>query len=117
MTTEMKTVARCAIYDQRPPECQSYPLIDSYLPEQCTYYFVGNERRGECACDEGACCAIPRDGGEPTASHLPDIAGGLPCKHLVLDEVPVEKVAVVCAPSVPADFINLNLLVDGPDDS
>ena len=95
MTTEKKSVARCAIYDTRPEECRAYPLIDSYSPEECTFSFVGQERRGDCACDVGACCAIPRDGGEPTAKHLPELAGGEPCKHLtwVDEDRPVEKLA------------------------
>lgn len=119
MTTE-KQVARCAIYENRPKECREYPKIDSYMPEECTYYFVGNERRGKCACGVGACCATPRDDGEPTARHLPALAGGLPCKHLaVAEESPSEKVAGVQAWSMSHEewTCPLSNLVDGPDDS
>lgn len=116
MTTEKP--ARCAIYEDRPQECRGYPKIDNYMPEECTYYFVGNERRGECACGVGACCAVPRDGGEPTAKHLPLIAGGEPCKHLVEGDVLEEKTAAITHDmEFSLDHINITVLVDGPDDS
>ena len=85
MTT--KTVARCAIYEDRPKLCKDYPTVSHYIPAECTFYFSGSERRGECACGEGACCALPREGGEPGGSPLPEEAGGSPCKHLKWDEV------------------------------
>lgn len=80
------SVARCSIYENRPEGCQTYPRGDSYRPPECTYYFIGGERMGDCSCDIGACCALPRDKGEPDAKHLPETAGGVPCKHLVVKE-------------------------------
>jgi len=93
-------VARCGIYEDRPESCRTYPDLDRYQPPECTFTFVGNERRGDCSCDVGACCAMPRDGGEPSAPYLPELAGGLPCKHLqwVEEEKPKEKLAVVNEP-------------------
>jgi Fe-S-cluster containining protein len=117
MTTERKG-ASCAIYDRRPQGCREYPKIDSYMPEECTYYFVGNERRGECACGVGACCALPRDGGEPEAKYLPEISGGLPCKHLIpAEETQTEKTAQAWSLSHEEYTYPIDLLVDGPDDS
>lgn len=92
-----KTIARCAIYENRPKVCIDYPTVSHYQPPECTYHFVGAERQGECACDVGACCAIPREHGEPGGAPLPEEAGGEPCKHLVWKEVeedePKEKTA------------------------
>ena len=95
MTTEKNLVARCAIYDHRPKMCIDYPKIESYMPEECTYSFVGKERRGECSCRIGACCAVPRLDGEPTNPALPAEAGGLPCRHLIWVDAEVEKTAEV----------------------
>ena len=86
-----KTVARCSIYDRRPEICRVYPTVGHYIPPQCTYFFAGGERRGECACDEGACCATPRQNGEPGGTAMPDIVGGAPCKYLVWDEIVVKE--------------------------
>ena len=83
MTTEREQVARCAIYEKRPQVCRDYPKVDHYIPPECTFTFVGDQREGECACDVGACCAIPREKGEPGGAPMPNVAGGLPCKHLV----------------------------------
>jgi hypothetical protein len=91
MTTRL--IARCSIYEQRPDMCKKYPLIDSWVPPECTFYFAGEERKGKCACDVGACCAEPREKGEPIGAPLPAIAGGVPCKYLVTEEAPVEKTA------------------------
>lgn len=89
----MTTVARCAIYDRRPEMCRRYPQLSDYVPSACTFVFNGgSDRQGECACNEGACCAIPRRDGEPEAPPLSEEAGGLPCKHLVYEEEQ-EKVA------------------------
>jgi hypothetical protein len=82
-TTRVQLTARCGIWGSRPQVCRDYPKIDQYMPEECTYFFVGDERQGECGCGVGACCAIPREGGEPGGAPLPSIAGGAPCKHLV----------------------------------
>jgi hypothetical protein len=79
--------------------CQKYPVIDSWIPPECTFYFAGEERKGSCACDIGACCAEPREKGEPVGAPMPAIAGGLPCKHLVAVEEPAEKTA--SHPSLP----------------
>ena len=96
MTT--KTVARCAIYENRPKVCRDYPQIDHYIPEECTFTFVGSERRGNCECDLGICCAIPRENGEPGGAPLPELAGGEPCKHLVWkdeEEEPIKTASVL----------------------
>lgn len=83
----MATVARCAIYDQRPEMCRRYPQLSDYVPRECTFVFNGgSDRQGECACNEGACCAIPRKDGEPEGMPLPEESGGQPCKHLVYEE-------------------------------
>jgi hypothetical protein len=76
------TVARCSIYEKRPEVCKVYPTVTHYIPSECTYYFAGAERRGSCDCGIGACCATPRENGEPGGTPLPDIAGGMPCKYL-----------------------------------
>lgn len=78
----MTTKARCSIYGDRPKGCREYPKIDSYRPEECTYYFIDGKRMGSCDCGVGACCALPRDGGTPDGKHLPAAAGGKPCKYL-----------------------------------
>lgn len=121
MTTEHKQVARCAIYDSRPQVCIDYPRVDHFTPGECTYTFVGGERRGECACDEGACCAVPRVGGEPGGAPMPEVAGGEACKHLVWNEEerPVEKTASAGHVALPvvqpsADIYNM---VNGSHDS
>lgn len=80
------TIARCSIYDRRPEVCKTYPTITHYTPPECTYYFAGSTRHGECACGEGACCAIPRENGIPGGTPLPEVAGGEPCKYLVYVE-------------------------------
>lgn len=95
MTTEKKLIARCGIYDTRPEICHVYPKVEHYTPPECSYTFDGAERHGECACDVGACCAVPRQGGEPGGVPMPDIMGGQSCKHLVWREEdrPIEKTA------------------------
>jgi len=90
----MKTVARCGIYEERPDVCRKYPQVDHWMPDVCTYTFPGGgtgEREGECACDVGACCATPREGGEPGGAPIPEHAGGTPCKHMVWEDVPEEE--------------------------
>ena len=87
-----KSVARCSIYEKRPELCRKYPQIYHYTPEECTFWFAGSERLGSCECDVGACCATPREKGEPGGAPLPDSCGGLPCKHLVWENV-MEKEA------------------------
>lgn len=73
----------CGIYKDRPEMCKRYPERDSYIPEGCTFYFTDGERKGFCDPDcQASCCHLPRHQGEPTGPALPDIAGGLPCKHL-----------------------------------
>lgn len=93
----MKTVARCSIYETRPEVCRVYPTVGHWTPPECTFGFNGSERTGECACDVGACCATPREKGEPGGAPLPEIAGGAPCKHLEWvdeeEEEPAEKIA------------------------
>lgn len=74
----------CGIYESRPEACKKYPQADSYQPESCGYYFLGDgKRRGRCEEDcESSCCRLPRRNGEPGEVALPAVAGGLPCKHL-----------------------------------
>jgi hypothetical protein len=74
---------KCGIYEDRPEVCKKYPTVSHYQPSECTYHFMGSERRGECACGESACCSIPRENGEPGGAPLPAEAGGEPCKHIV----------------------------------
>ena len=91
----MACIGRCGIYETRPQFCKDYPRVTDFIPEGCTFYFIGAERRGECqpeVCQERCCCAYPREGGEPLARPLDSMAGGLPCKHLKWVET-VEKVA------------------------
>jgi hypothetical protein len=94
----MKTIARCSIYEDRPDVCKVYPTAYHYMPEECTFTFpYGDERReGDCSCEEGACCALPREGGEPGGTPLMESAGGSACKHLIWEDVeeePKEKIA------------------------
>ena len=77
----------CGIYGERPEMCKRYPERDSYIPEECAYYFANGERKGECDPDcDATCCKLPRHNGEPNAPAMPDIAGGIPCKHLIYSE-------------------------------
>ena len=83
-------VGKCGAYGNRPKFCQDYPTISDFIPPGCTYYFHNGTRHGSCnpaACGENNCCSYPREGGEPEAKSLDALAGGLPCKHLVWDEV------------------------------
>lgn len=97
----MKTVARCGIYETRPELCRIYPTVNHWTPDVCTYSFPYGDgtREGECACEVGACCATPRQNGEPGGTPLPEEAGGQPCKHLVWvdveEEEPLEKIGSV----------------------
>lgn len=115
-STDKKRVARCGIYDRRPQVCRDYPKLDHYMPEECTYTFNGNEKRGECNCGIAACCNLPRQNGEPGGVPLPSIAGGQACKHLVWEdtEEPIEKKASDQTQDVRMD---LQELVRGPSDS
>lgn len=85
-------VHRCGIYAERPRVCREYPKIDSWTPKECTYTFYNGERYGKCDCGVAACCAVPREKGLPGGSDLPASAGGLPCKHLVVES---EKTSAV----------------------
>jgi hypothetical protein len=87
----IKTIARCSIYEDRPKVCVDYPKVEHYIPPECTYYFSGAERQGSCACDEGACCAVPRQDGEPGGAPMPAVAGGKPCKYLEWKEENVKE--------------------------
>ncbi len=95
----MKTVARCGIYETRPQLCRDYPMIGHYTPPECTYSFPDGTREGECACEVGACCATPREHGEPGGAVIPEESGGEPCKHLTWEDVeeeePKEKISSV----------------------
>jgi len=104
----------CGIYEERPKVCRDYPRADSYQPESCGFYFLGDgKRRGRCeeACD-ATCCKLPRENGEPGGGPLPEEVGGLPCRHLEWKEEevtfgPEEQVDVegdiTEAPVRPAD--------------
>lgn len=77
----------CGIYERRPEMCRRYPELGSYQPESCTYYFADGKRKGFCDPECGAaCCFLPRQGGEPGAPALPEIAGGEPCKYIIYVE-------------------------------
>jgi hypothetical protein len=85
-----KCVGRCGAYKNRPKFCADYPLPESFLPPSCTFYFDGDQRKGECrpdVCLDNNCCNYPREGGEPEGKSLDELAGGLPCKHLVWVEI------------------------------
>ena len=74
----------CGIHDRRPDVCRRYPQPGSYLPQSCGFRFAAGERKGHCYLEcQASCCRLPRQGGEPGGAPLPEIAGGLPCKHLV----------------------------------
>jgi hypothetical protein len=74
----------CDIYDHRPQICKVYPRRDDWMPQSCTYYFEDGERKGECSLEcQAVCCMQPRLEGEPGGAPMPEIAGGMPCKHLV----------------------------------
>ena len=115
MTTEKKLIGRCSIHETKPPVCVEYPKADNYIPPECTYTFPGGEREGQCACDVAACCASPREDGEPGGAPMPGISGGLPCKHLVWEEEdrPVEKTAEQSI----LPIVGVSDLVGGPRDT
>jgi len=74
----------CGIYENRPEMCKRYPELGSYIMEQCSFYFANGERKGECDPEcQASCCSEPRHQGEPTGPAMPEIAGGVPCKHLI----------------------------------
>lgn len=88
----------CSIHKNRPEVCRSYPQPDNYIPESCGYYFSGDEKKGTCYLEcQAACCSLPRRDGEPGGAPLPEIAGGMPCKHLEDVDTP-PKGAVVERP-------------------
>lgn len=85
----------CGIHDKRPKVCRDYPQYDSFLPESCGYYFTGVERKGGCYLEcQAACCMMPRKDGEPGGTPLPEVAGGMPCKHLEEVEEPPDGAEV-----------------------
>jgi hypothetical protein len=100
-----KEVARCSIYQDRPKLCQDYPTASHWVPRECTYSFIDGERFGDCSCDVGACCATPRENGQPGGAVIPEIAGGKPCQYLVQAQVEVEE------PTKIASVINRNDLI------
>jgi len=94
----MVRTVKCGIYEDRPEVCHRYPQPGHYRPPSCTFYFdEQGERHGECAEEcMATCCRIPREGGEPGGGAVPAAAGGLPCKHLVVEEsADSEKLAEV----------------------
>jgi hypothetical protein len=80
----------CGIHRDRPAVCRRYPQRDSYMPESCGYRFEAGEKRGDCYLDcQASCCMEPRQDGEPGGQPLPEVSGGMPCKHLRdVDEAP-----------------------------
>jgi hypothetical protein len=88
----------CGIHDKRPKVCREFPQVDNYIPDTCGYHFSGGAKRGCCYLEcQASCCMLPREGGEPGGTPLPEIAGGEPCKYLeTVDEPP--KGAVVEKP-------------------
>lgn len=76
----------CGIYDERPEVCKRYPEPGSYTPPGCSFWFDAEGQRGG-ECDPGcqaSCCMLPRLGGEPGGAPLPEIAGGMPCRYLIV---------------------------------
>jgi hypothetical protein len=85
----------CGIHDTRPDVCRNYPRHDSYMPESCGYRFTGGKRKGGCYMEcQAECCMLPRQDGEPGGAPMPEIAGGIPCKHLIDVDDPPEDAAV-----------------------
>lgn len=86
----MQCVGRCGAYGSRPDFCKNYPTIHDTLPPGCTYSFHNGVRSGDChpeICGDNNCCSYPRENGEPEGKSLDQFLGGLPCKHLMWDEV------------------------------
>jgi Fe-S-cluster containining protein len=77
---------KCGIYNDRPEVCRIYPKVDQWIPPECTFYFTGGVRNGDCSCGTSACCEVPRVGGDPGGAPMPREAGGLPCRHIVVEE-------------------------------
>ena len=105
----MGCVGRCSNYENRPQMCKDYPKVTSFIPPGCTFSFHNQERLGSCqpeVCQENSCCAYPREGGEPEAKTLDSYAGGLPCKHLVWEELPTEKNADAPRESFTEKFLD-----------
>lgn len=80
----------CGIHERKPIVCKKYPESTSYRPDSCGYFFADGERKGDCYLDcQASCCMLPREGGEPGGVPLPEIAGGVSCKHLIsVDKAP-----------------------------
>ena len=114
--TTTKKVGRCGIYERRPELCKVYPKLEHYVPEECTFWFAGADRQGECSCDVSACCAVPRVDGEPGGAPMPAESGGMPCKHIVWEEKPDESTEKT-ASALPIVDHSLEEAVGGPDNS
>lgn len=102
----------CGIYKDRPELCKKYPVAESYVPPSCGFFFDGaGWRHGRCLPEcEASCCKLPREKGEPGGAPIPEISGGLPCRHLVETEKDVEfsgsePVAVEGVPSDQPDDV------------
>lgn len=77
----------CGIYDSRPQICKDYPRQGDWVPQSCAYHFEGGQKKGECDPEcQASCCTQPRLDGEPGGAPMPEIAGGLPCRHLIYVE-------------------------------
>ncbi len=99
-----RTTARCSIYENRPDVCKSYPQIYHYIPEECTFWFAGSDRQGNCNCDVGACCNMPREGGLPGGAPLPEEAGGEPCKYLAWEDMEDKEAGVIATSGNSLDW-------------
>ena len=85
----------CGINDRKPSVCKKYPQAGSWVPDSCGYRFSEGERKGDCYLEcQAACCMEPRVGGEPGGAPMPEIAGGMPCKHLISSDKAPEGVTV-----------------------
>jgi hypothetical protein len=91
--------------------CKDYPTVqNTIIPEECTYYFVGCERRGKCDCKISACCNVPRIDGNPESPPMSLKSGGQPCKFLVwVDSDEVEKTSSVASSVNDHEFIYKDL--------
>jgi Fe-S-cluster containining protein len=96
----------CGIYEERPDLCRRYPEPGSFIPKSCGFSFQGDGKRsGRCEPGCGAsCCRLPRVGGGPEATSLPEAAGGLPCRHLVFTDKDIKFSGerVEEAPGIPS---------------
>ena len=79
----------CAINETKPQFCKMGPIPETLMPG-CGYSFEVEDgilvRKGECK-RTGACCSLPRRGGDPYGCFDP---AGMRCKHLIIEKNPKE---------------------------